>query len=72
MSDDKKDEKKPVTPSEPTTWIGGMVRGGPYGLLEVPACRFCGGPTHARQNNGVFGPGYREWDRVCDHCGKAQ
>ena len=35
-------------------------------------CRFCSGPCRARHNNGIIGPGFKEWDYVCLHCGKSQ
>ncbi len=47
----------------------GMVRDG---VFLVKKCRWCGGPTRATSNNGIVGPGFREWNRVCRACGKVQ
>ncbi len=37
-----------------------------------PGCRWCNGECRALNNNGVIGPGYREWNYVCNHCGRVQ
>ena len=36
-------------------------------------CRFCESTNlKPLSNNGIKGPGYREWNYACDSCGKVQ
>ncbi len=35
-------------------------------------CRFCGKKCRALHNNGIIGPGYKEWNYVCESCGRVQ
>jgi len=37
-----------------------------------PQCRFCGKDCRALDNNGIIGPGYSEWNYVCNICGRVQ
>ena len=39
---------------------------------ERPKCRWCQGSTRPLSDNGIIGPGYAEWNYVCNDCGKVQ
>jgi hypothetical protein len=40
---------------------------------KLPKCKWCNSKnTRALNNNGIRGPGYAEWNHVCNDCGKVQ
>jgi len=40
--------------------------------IEKPQCRWCSGVCRALNNNGIIGPGYAEYNYVCNDCGRVQ
>lgn len=41
-------------------------------MRKRPKCRFCGFSCRPLSTNAILGPGYREGNYVCKHCGKVQ